>query len=92
MQTRNRMFDDAARVAGGAIGTLAGIKREIDALVRQQLERVIDELDLVARDEFEAVKEMAAKARAAEETLEARVAVLEQAVARQSRARKPAAD
>ncbi|HEX9835417.1 MAG TPA: accessory factor UbiK family protein [Alphaproteobacteria bacterium] len=92
MQTRNRMFDDAARVAGGAIGTLAGIKREIDALVRQQLERVIDELDLVARDEFEAVKEMAAKARAAEETLEARVAVLEQALARQSRARKPAAD
>jgi BMFP domain-containing protein YqiC len=92
MQTRNRMFDDAARVAGGAIGTLAGIKREIDALVRQQLERVIDELDLVARDEFEAVKEMAAKARAEQETLEARVAVLEQALARQSRARKPAAD
>ena len=92
MQTRNRMFDDAARVAGGAIGTLAGIKREIDALVRQQLERVIDDLDLVSRDEFEAVKEMAAKARAAEETLEARVAVLEQALARQSRARKPAAD
>jgi hypothetical protein len=92
MQTRNRMFDDAARVAGGAIGTLAGIKREIDALVRQQLERVIDDLDLVSRDEFEAVKEMAAKARAAQETLEARVAVLEQALARQSRARKPAAD
>ena len=92
MQTRNRMFDDAARVAGGAIGTLAGIKREIDALVRQQLERVIDELDLVSRDEFEAVKEMAAKARAEQETLEARVAVLEQALARQSRARKPAAD
>ena len=92
MQTRNRMFDDAARVAGGAIGTLAGIKREIDALVRQQLERVIDDLDLVARDEFEAVKEMAAKARAEQETLEARVAVLEQALARQSRARKPAAD
>jgi hypothetical protein len=86
------MFDDAARVAGGAIGTLAGIKREIDALVRQQLERVIDDLDLVSRDEFEAVKEMAAKARAAQETLEARVAVLEQALARQSRARKPAAD
>jgi BMFP domain-containing protein YqiC len=92
MQTRNRMFDDAARVAGGAIGTLAGIKREIDALVRQQLERVLDGLDLVSRDEFEAVKEMAAKARAEQEALEARVAVLEQALVRQSRARKPAAD
>ena len=92
MQTRNRMFDDAARVAGGAIGTLAGIKREIDALVRQQLERVLGGLDLVSRDEFEAVKEMAAKARAEQETLEARVAVLEQALARQSRARKPAAE
>ncbi len=77
MQTRNRMFDDAARVAGGAFGTLAGIKREIEALARAQFERMLGGLDLVSRDEFEAAREMAAKARAEQEALEARVAALE---------------
>ena len=77
MQTRNRLFDDAARIAGGAVGTLAGAKREIEALVRQQLERLLASLDLVTRDEFEAVKEMAAKARAEQEALTDRLAALE---------------
>lgn len=77
MQTRNRMFDDAARVAGGAFGTLAGIKREVEALARQQFERLIGGLDLVSRDEFEAVRAMAVTARAEQEALEARVAALE---------------
>jgi BMFP domain-containing protein YqiC len=81
MATRNRMFDDAARVAGGALGTLAGIKREIEALARQQFERLVGGLDLVTRDEFEAVKAMAAKARAEQEALAERLAALETAAA-----------
>jgi BMFP domain-containing protein YqiC len=81
MQTRNRLFDDAARIAGGAVGTLAGAKREIEALVRQQLERMLTSLDLVTRDELEAVKEMAAKARSEQEVLEERLAALENKLA-----------
>ncbi len=77
MQTRNRMFDDAARVAGGAFGTLAGIRREIEALVRAQFERMIGGLDLVTRDEFEAVRAMAVKARTEQEALAERLAALE---------------
>ena len=62
MQTSNRILDDLARVANGAVSTLAGVKGEIDALVRQRLERLLADADLVTRDEFEAVKAMAAKA------------------------------
>ena len=64
MQTKHRLFDDAAKLAGGAIGTLAGVRREIEALARQQLDRLLDGMELVTRDEFEAVKAMAAAARA----------------------------
>jgi BMFP domain-containing protein YqiC len=89
MQTRNRMFDDAARVAGGAFGALAGIKREIEALVRTQFERLIGGLDLVTRDEFEAVREMAAKARAEQEALAERVATLEKLAGIEPPQRRP---
>ncbi len=81
MQTRNRLLDDAARIAGGAVGTLAGAKREIEALVRQQLERILTSLDLVTRDEFDAFKEMAAKTRSEQEALTDRLAALEKKVA-----------
>ena len=54
MENRNRMFDDAARVAGGALGTLAGVRREVEGLVRHQLDRLLSTMDLVTRDEFEA--------------------------------------
>lgn len=77
MQTQNRFFDDLARVAGGAIGTLAGIRNELEALMRQQFERLLADMNLVTRDEFEAVQAMAAKARAEQETLAQRVAALE---------------
>lgn len=73
MQSKSRIFDDAARLAGGALGTLAGIRREVEALVRQQFERFLDGMELVTREEFEAVKAMAAKARSEQERLEARV-------------------
>lgn len=77
MQTNHRMFDDAARVAGGLLGTVAGIRREVEALVRQQIERFMGGMDLVTRDEFEAVKAMAAKARTEQEAIESRLAALE---------------
>lgn len=73
------MFDDAARMAGGALGTLASFRREVEAQARQQFERLLSGLDLVTRDEFEAVKAMAAKARAEQAALEKRLAALEKA-------------
>jgi BMFP domain-containing protein YqiC len=77
MQTRGRVFDDMARLANGAVGALAGAGRELEALIRAQIEKLLANMDLVRRDEFEAVKAMAAKARAEQERLEARLAALE---------------
>ncbi|MSO93133.1 MAG: accessory factor UbiK family protein [Rhodospirillales bacterium] len=77
MQTTNRLLDDLARVANGALATMVGVKDEIQAMVRQQVERMMAKADAVPRDEFEAVKAMAAKARSEQERLERRVANLE---------------
>ena len=77
MQTGNRFFDDLAKVASGAASTVVGVKDEIEALVRQRVERLVADFDLVRRDEFEAVKAMAANARAEQERLERRLAELE---------------
>ncbi len=77
MQTKSRLFDDLAKVAGGAATTLAGVKAEIDGLVRQRIERLLAGADMVPRDEFDAVKAMAAKARTAQDSLEKRLAALE---------------
>jgi hypothetical protein len=77
VQTQNRFFDDLARVAAGAMSTLSGVKSEVESRIREQLERVLAGMDLVSRDEFEAVKAMAAKARAEQEDLEKRLAELE---------------
>ena len=77
MQTQNKLFDDLARVANGAVSTVMGMKDEIDAMVRQRLERFLGDADLVTREEFDAVKAMAAKARTENEKLAARIAKLE---------------
>ncbi len=77
MQSQNRFFDDLARVAAGALGTLSGVKSEVEARLREQLENVLAGMDLVSRDEFEAVKAMAAKARSEQEDLAKRVVELE---------------
>lgn len=77
MQTQSRLFDDLARVAGGALGALSGVREEIELLVRGRLESLLADMDLVSRDEFEAVKAMAAEARAENERLAARLAALE---------------
>src|SRR5216683_3001180 len=82
MQTDNPLLDDLARVASGALGALTGLRAEIEARVRDQLERVLSRMDLVTRDEFDAVRAMAAKARSEQEALLARLAELEQRLAR----------
>jgi BMFP domain-containing protein YqiC len=77
MQTQNRIFDDLARAASGALGALGGLKAEIESQVKALVERFLKSQDLVTREEFEAVKEMAAKARAENEALAQRLAALE---------------
>jgi BMFP domain-containing protein YqiC len=81
MQTQNRFFDDLARVAAGALGTLSGVKSEVESRLREQFEKVLAGMDLVSRDEFEAIKAMAAKARSEQEDLANRVAALESKLA-----------
>lgn len=78
MQSKNRLFDDMAKVASGAVSTFSGVREEIDAMIRQQIERVMSDMDVVPRDEFEAVKAMAAKARAEQDALIARIEALEE--------------
>jgi len=80
MQTENRLFDDLARVASGAINTLGGLREEIELRVKERLERLASEMDLVSREEFDAVKAMAAKARAEQTALEKRIVALEAAL------------
>jgi len=77
MQTENRLFDDFARMAGGALNMLTGFKAEVEQLVRQQMESWLANLNLVTREEFETVRQMAAKARDEQEALLARIAALE---------------
>jgi BMFP domain-containing protein YqiC len=81
MQSQSRFFDDLARVAAGAMDALSGVRGEIEARVREQLERVLAGMDLVSRDEFEAVKAMAAKARSEQEDLARKLAELESRLA-----------
>ena len=81
MQTQSKIFDDFAKLLTNAAGAAQGVKTEIETLVRQQAERLINDLDLVTREEFEAVKEMASKARQENEALSERLAKLEKAPA-----------
>lgn len=77
MADRPKFFDDIAGVAGGAISALAGLREETEAMMRTRVDDLIQRLDLVRREELEAVKELAANARAAQETAEARAVALE---------------
>jgi BMFP domain-containing protein YqiC len=76
-QTSNRFFDEIGRLMNDAAGAAQGVKREVDAVVRNQAEKILRDLDIVKREEFEAVKEMARLAREENEALKARIAVLE---------------
>ena len=76
-QTTNRFFDEMARLMNDAAGVASGVRREFDTLVRTQAERILSDLDVVKREEFEAVKEMARLAREENEALKSRIAALE---------------
>jgi BMFP domain-containing protein YqiC len=77
MQSENRLFDDFVKLMNGAAGTLAGVGREAEASLRERTKEWIGGLDFVSRDEFEAVKAMAAAARDEAELLRARLDALE---------------
>jgi BMFP domain-containing protein YqiC len=77
VQTTNRFFDEVARLMNDAAGVAQGVRREFETLFRSQAERMLRDLDIVQREEFEAVKDMARLAREENETLKARIAALE---------------
>ena len=81
-QTTNRFLDDLARLLTDAAGAAQGMRREVETLMKAQGERILRDMDLVQREEFEAVKEMAARARDESERLSARVSELEAELAR----------
>jgi hypothetical protein len=76
-QTTNRFFDEMGRLMNDAAGVAQGVRREFDTLFRNQAERIMRDLDVVKREEFEAVKDMARLAREENEALKARIAALE---------------
>jgi BMFP domain-containing protein YqiC len=76
-QTSSRFFDEIARLMNDAAGVASGVRREFETVVRNQADRILRDLDVVKREEFEAVKEMARLAREENEALKARVAALE---------------
>jgi len=76
-QTNNRFFDEIGRLMNDAAGAAQGVKREVDALWRSQAEKFLRDMDLVKREEFEAVKDMARLAREENEVLRTRLAALE---------------
>jgi BMFP domain-containing protein YqiC len=76
-QTSNRLFDELAKMMTDAAGAAQGVRREIETIVRSQLDRVLAEMDVVRREEFEAVREMAERARVENEALSERIAALE---------------
>ena len=77
MAERPRFFEDLAGVAGGAISALSGLREEMEAMVRARIDETIRKLELVRREELEAVTDLAARARAGQEAAEARLLTLE---------------
>ncbi|HTT84789.1 MAG TPA: accessory factor UbiK family protein [Rhizomicrobium sp.] len=77
MQTENPLLDGLARLFTDAAGAAQSVRSELDTFMRQRLERLVADMDFVPREEFEAVKEMASKARSENERLDARISALE---------------
>ena len=77
MQNRSKIFDDLSQLMTNAAGVAQGVKEEAETAVKSRMERLIADMDLVTREEFEVVRAMAEKARAENEALEARIAALE---------------
>ena len=89
MQSQNRIFDDFVKVMNGAAGTIAGMTREAQTAMQERMREWVGGLDLVSREEFDAVKAMAASAREESQALKSRVETLEAALA--ATAAKPTA-
>jgi len=79
MQPNNPIFDDLARVASGALNALGGVREEAEARLKEFFRKALGEMDLVTREEFEVVRDMAQKAREENDALSARIAALEKA-------------
>jgi BMFP domain-containing protein YqiC len=77
VQTTGRLYDEFAKLMNDAAGVAHGVRREFDAVLRTQAERILRDMDVVHREELEAVKEMARLAREENESLKARIAALE---------------
>jgi BMFP domain-containing protein YqiC len=82
MEGRNRLFDDMAKVAGGAAGTLSGLRTEFESRVRQMVEDLVSRFDLVTREELDTALAVATKAREEQEALVKRVSEIEAELAR----------
>lgn len=80
MQTRSPMFDDLAQLLTSAAGAAQGVREEVETMVRAQVERAAGQLDLVSREEFEAVRAMAVAAQERADALEAELAALKVAL------------
>jgi len=76
-QTSSRLLDEFAKLMNDMAGVAQGVRREVETAVKSQAERFVGEMDLVQREEFEALREMAAKARAENEALKQRIEALE---------------
>ena len=91
MQSQNRIFDDLVKMVNGAAGTIAGMGREAEASTRERAKEWIGGLDFVPREEFEAVKAMAAAARDDADALRKRLDAIEASLSAPTKAKKPAA-
>lgn len=91
MQINNRILDDLTRVTNSALGTMTGVKGEVDAIVRQQFEKILMNMDLVTREEFDVVHDVAIRAAERIDALEAKIADLEKRLEAADAIAKPAA-
>ena len=90
MQSQNRIFDDFVKVMNGAAGTIAGMTREAQTAMQERMREWVGGLDMVSREEFDAVKAMAAAARDQNDALEARIAALEASAAKPAKVKAAA--
>lgn len=77
MQTENKFIDDLSKVASSALGVVSGLRDEAESALRARMERLLSNMDLVTREDFEVVRDMAVKAREENEALKKRLEVLE---------------
>jgi BMFP domain-containing protein YqiC len=90
-QSSNRIFDELARLATDAAGAAQGVRREVESVVRTQMERLVKDMDVATREEVEVLREMVIAARQENERLEARLAALEAKLSQSGAAKEASA-